>query len=122
METFSALLARCTRNSPVTGEFPAQRPVTRSFDVFCGLRLNKRLSKQSWGWWYETPAHPLWRHCYVFSPDFHTLGSGQKGRYDEDIPKCVFSIFNILIQMSLESVRNACIGNVSSLVQVMAVA
>ena len=35
-----------------------QRPVTQSFDVFFGLRLNKRLSKQSWGWWFETPhAH-----------------------------------------------------------------
>ena len=63
METFSALLAICTGNSPVTGEFPAQRPVTRSFDVFFDLRLNKRLSKQRWGWWFETPLHPLWRHC-----------------------------------------------------------
>ena len=42
---------------------PAQRPVTRSFDVFFGLRLNKRLSKQSRGWWYETPSRSLWRHC-----------------------------------------------------------
>ena len=50
METFSALLAICAGNSPVTVEFPAQRPVTRSFDVFLDLRLNKRLSKQSWGW------------------------------------------------------------------------
>ena len=49
METFSALLAICAGNSPVTGEFPAQRPVTRSFDVFFDLGLNKRLSKQSWG-------------------------------------------------------------------------
>ena len=54
METFSALLAICAENSPVTGEFPTQRPVTRSFDVFFDLRLNKRLSKQSWGWWFET--------------------------------------------------------------------
>ena len=37
METFSALLAICEGNSPVTGEFPAQRPVTRSFDVFFHL-------------------------------------------------------------------------------------
>ena len=44
METFSALLAICAGNSPVTGEFPAQRPVTRSFDVFFDLRLNKRLN------------------------------------------------------------------------------
>ena len=45
METFSALLALCVGNSPVTGEFPTQRPVMRSFDVFFVLRLNKRLSK-----------------------------------------------------------------------------
>ena len=45
MESFSALLAICAGNSPVTGEFPAQRPVTRNFDVFFDLRQNKRLSK-----------------------------------------------------------------------------
>ena len=38
------------------GEFPAQRPVTRSFDVFFDLRPNKRLSKQPWDWWFETPS------------------------------------------------------------------
>ena len=43
------------------GEFPTQRPVTRSFDV-C-FDLNKRLSKQPWGWWFETPPWSLWRHC-----------------------------------------------------------
>ena len=63
METFSALLAICVGNSPVTGEFPAQRPVTRSYDVSFDLWLDKRLSKQSWGWWIETPSHPLWWHC-----------------------------------------------------------
>ena len=47
MEQFSALLAICAGNSPVNSEFPAQRPVTRSFDVFFDLRPNKRLSKQS---------------------------------------------------------------------------
>ena len=62
METFSALLALCAGNSPVTGEFPTQWPVARSFDVSFDLRLNKPLSKQSWGWWLETPSHPLWRH------------------------------------------------------------
>ena len=55
METFSALLALLL----VTGEFPAQRPVTRSFDVFFDLRLNK----QSRGCWFETPSCPLWHHC-----------------------------------------------------------
>ena len=33
--------------------------------VFFDLRLNKRLSKQWWGWWFETPSHPLWRHYNV---------------------------------------------------------
>ena len=63
METFSALLTICAGNSPVPSEFPGQRPVTRNFDVFFDLRLNKRLSKQWWVWWFETPSRPLWRHC-----------------------------------------------------------
>ena len=50
----SALLALCAGNSPVTGEFPSQRPVMQSFGVFFDLRLNKRLSKPPWGWWFET--------------------------------------------------------------------
>ena len=49
------------------GEFPAQRPVTRSFDVFFDLRPNKRLSKQSWDWWFETPSWSLWRQCNEMS-------------------------------------------------------
>ena len=91
METFSALLVFCAGNSPVPGEFPSQRPVTRSFDVFsliyawtnvwannrhaCALRRkgahyivtlyrrDKLLTKQLWGWWFETPSCSLWRHC-----------------------------------------------------------
>ena len=47
----------------VRGIHRSQRPVTRSFDVFFDMHPNKRLSKQSWGWRFETPAHPLWRHC-----------------------------------------------------------
>ena len=59
METFSALLALCAGDLPVIGEFLSQRPVARSFDVFFDLRLDKRLSKQSWGWWFETPSRPF---------------------------------------------------------------
>ena len=75
METFSALLALCEGNSPVTGEFPSQWPVTPSFDVFFDLCLNKQLSDQSWGWWFETPSRSLWRHfngdiAVVFSFEF----------------------------------------------------
>ena len=63
MEIYSLLLTLCAGNSPVTGEFPSQRSVTRSFNVSFHLRLNKRLSKQSRGWWFETPSRSLWRHC-----------------------------------------------------------
>ena len=61
METFFALLALCAGNSPVTGEFPAQRPVTRSFDAFFDLRLNN-------GWVNNHEAGDLRRylvHCDV---------------------------------------------------------
>ena len=59
MEPLSALLALCVRNSPITGEFPSQRPVTRSFNVFFHLRLNKQSRRR----WLKTPPHLLWRHC-----------------------------------------------------------
>ena len=65
METFSALLATSVGNSSVTSEFPAQRPVTQSFDVSFDQHLNKWLSKQLWGWWFEMPSCPLWCHCNV---------------------------------------------------------
>ena len=70
METFSALLALCAGNSPVTGEFPSQRSVTWRFDVFFDLHLDKRLSKQSRGRWFETPWRSLWRPCndiYIYT-------------------------------------------------------
>ena len=63
METFSALLALCDGNSLVPGEFPAQRPVTQSFDVAFDLCLNKRLNKQSRRRWLETTSRSFWRHC-----------------------------------------------------------
>ena len=56
------------------GDFLTQRPVTWSFDVFFDLRPYKRLCKQWWGWWFETPSSPLWRHrnasaCVVLIQD-----------------------------------------------------
>ena len=65
METFSVLLPFCAGNSPIPGEFPTQRPLTWSFDVFFDLRPDKRLSKQPWCWWFETPPWSLWRHYNV---------------------------------------------------------
>ena len=79
--SISALLAICAGNSPVTGEFPAQRPETRSFYFFFDLCLNKQLRKQSWGWWFEKLSRPLWRHCNVCQkrvlnpPIFHFSGA-----------------------------------------------
>ena len=62
MDTFSALLALCVGNLPVTCEFPSQRPVMRSFGVFFDLRMNKWLSKQSKRRWFGTSSCSLWRH------------------------------------------------------------
>ena len=61
---FSVTGPLCGELSPASGEFPSQRPVTGSFVVLFHLRPNKRLSKQSWGWWFETPLRSIWRHCY----------------------------------------------------------
>ena len=71
MEVFCALLAIRAGNSPVIGELPAQRPVARSFYVF--FDPNERWSKQVWGWWFETPSHPLWRHYNENDP--HTINT-----------------------------------------------
>ena len=75
MIIYSALLALCTGNSSVTTEFPSHRPVMQSFDVFFDLPLNKRLSKQSWGWWFEMQSRSLWRHCNGCKKPFHGMSS-----------------------------------------------
>ena len=77
-ETFSTLLALCVGNPLFTCEFPSKRPVTRSFDVFFDLCLNKWLSKQSRRRWFEMPLRSLWRHCNVMGllswfPNFNSL-------------------------------------------------
>ena len=72
IETFPVLLAPCEGNPPVTGGFPSQRPVMRSFDVFFDPRLNTRLSTQPRRRWFETPSRSLSRHCNVMSW-YHTV-------------------------------------------------
>ena len=89
MEIFSALLAICAGNSPVSGEVPAQRPVTRSFDVFFDLCLNKRLSKQLWGWWFEMRSHPLWRRCNGLEY-YHMSGTRLTTTNVETLHYCTF--------------------------------
>ena len=88
MFPFDDVIMACRENlkksdlNPVTGEFPAQRRVGRCFKVFFGLRLNKRLSKQSWGWWVETPSLSLWRHRDVMiTLHIHCIRSNHIGKY-----------------------------------------
>ena len=84
METFSALLSLCAGNSPVTTEFPAQKPVMQSFVVLFDLRLNKLLSELSRGPWLETPSRPWWRHCIgncLFIPKIATCSVFTAIRY-----------------------------------------
>ena len=73
METFSALLAICSGNSRVTGELPAHSQWRGALVFSLIFALNKRLGKQSWGWWFETPSRPLWHHrngrIYLVQPD-----------------------------------------------------
>ena len=63
METWSASLVLCEGNPWISDGFPSQKTVTQSFDVFFDLRLDKQLNKRLRSWWFETPSHPLWRHC-----------------------------------------------------------
>ena len=134
----------------VTGEFPAQRPVTLNFDVLFDLRLNKRSSKPTWGWWFETPSCSLWRHsngfcsasiCMMFmvccvllqsgngwfypppSELLNTLRPRQNGRhFPDDIFKCIFLNKNvwISIKISQQFVPEFPIDTKPSLVQIMA--
>ena len=54
---------------PLCGEFSTQMPVTRSFHNLIDRALNKRLSKQSWDWWFEIPSPPWWHHCIKIRTD-----------------------------------------------------
>ena len=94
METFSALFALCEGNSLVTGEFPSQKPVTRSFGVIFDLRLNKRLSKPSKRRWFETPSRLLRRYCnvvlycdFVLLPgdEWHTIKTMESGGFSHGL-------------------------------------
>ena len=83
----------CAGNSPNSDEFPTQRTVTRSFDVFFDLRLNKRFIKQSWGWWLETLSHRIWRHRNVsFRWGYKSLLNSRQ------IPLCLqgISVFSVM--------------------------
>ena len=83
------LLALCEGNPPVTGGFPSQRPVARSFDILFGLRLNKRLNKRLRGRWFDTPSRSLWRHCNVIVTQVLVIQIHHVWRSRN----CIFAIF-----------------------------
>ena len=76
METVSVLLAICAGNSPGPLNSPHKGQWRGALMFFIYLRLNKRLSKQSWGWWFETLSRPLWSHCNA-SPTFELFSQRQ---------------------------------------------
>ena len=71
IEIFTALLAICVGNSPITGEFPSQRPVTRNLDVLIYAWTNGWINNRDAG----DLRRVLWRHCnaVAFSFNFHQL-------------------------------------------------
>ena len=69
-----------------------QRALTWNFHVFFDLRLNKRLSKQCWGWWFEMPLHPLWCHYNDF-----VKSKGGKPMSMGEFCACVLDIINLLL-------------------------
>ena len=71
-------------------EFPTLRRVRRSFDVFFDLRLNKRLSKQPWGWWFETPSWSLWHQCNVVMTTYSAIS-------DDEVVKLTFYCFQCMV-------------------------
>ena len=86
-----------------------QRPVTRSFDVFFDLRLNKRLSKQPWGWWFETLSWSLWRQCNgVIKVADNKQDWYHHMRYPKKLldKRVVVSIFNFTIRWMINWLKN----------------
>ena len=69
--SLKGIISRVT--GPLCGEFPSQRPVTRNFDIFFDQCLNKRLSKQLRGWWFETPSRPLRHHSNAVLYDLSNI-------------------------------------------------
>ena len=116
METFSALLAICAGNSPVTGEFPAQRPVTQSFDVFFFMWawINNRANNRG--------AGDLRRHRANYDVTVMTWTHTERnGRYDADDAKDLYRKKIIGFQIRIHwYVSIFLINDDSTLVPVMA--
>ena len=71
MEAFSALLALCEGNLPVTGGFPHKGPEMRHFDVHFDVILNNLWNKQpNYQWFPITKVinEALW-YFLCFAPE-----------------------------------------------------
>ena len=103
------------------GEFtgdPTQRPVTRSFDLFFDLHPNKWLSKQWWGWWFETLSCPLWRHCndgnrsrWAFNPKVRKLPIKHSWSFIIADYFCIWIVHNLILSLYSDqtlSILNIC--------------
>ena len=110
METFSALLTISAGNSPVPGEFPTQRPVTRSFGVFFDLRLNKRLSKRSWGWWFET--HRAHYDIFVMNNNGTDNDTDDNNNTPNNNNNCVATLIEIQIWFDTDNTGNATVNTI----------
>ena len=113
MGTFSALLALCEGNLPVTSEFPSQRPVMWSFDVFFDLCLNKGLSKQlSRRRWFETPSRPLCSYSKNHRRGPHFFPFFVVVTYQSILPIC-FRVTSLALGQSYDcpSASNATLKN-----------
>ena len=127
VETFSALLALCHGNPPVTDGFPSQGPMRRSVDVFFDLCLNKRLNKQSRHRWYETPSHHYdvtvirifhWRNTFLWSYIASALYNIPRDQNhnklclltqcNKNILKCVKQFDQILFERSKHDTDKVC--------------
>ena len=97
----SALLTLCEGKSPVTGEFPSQRSVTRIFDVFFDLRLNKRLNKESRRRWFEMSSRSLWRHCYWY----HSLVQSPTNISSQSTHRAVWRRSNVILDCVISPVE-----------------
>ena len=81
-------------NSPVVVSSLCKCQWRGNLIFFLDLRLTRRLSKPTWGWWFETPSRPLWRH-YNVTNQLHAMISMMVGFW---IPQllCTYSIFRVI--------------------------
>ena len=102
MEIFAALLAICATNSPVPGEFPSQRAVTRSFDVF--FDLNAWVNNRGAGDLRRHPAHydvivMLWVGVPETIPAVQWIKYGHDFWYFTWAPSCLSTMLRSLFHV-----------------------